>query len=236
MRDTRRTLPYFQKYLENETRKILKYKDMAEKVKRERGEEDTGLKRAYRIIQNSYFNKLNCLYSMGAPIGDIRRLYSEMIQIMNKEWNKESGYVRLVWMLSIGNMINVPHHDVNQLRELVVKSQLKDYLVDFLLNDNNNGLDRTTPSFMFSDPYSILYEVIHASSENEAIEKLKYYLESKWYPGHEDTGWYDSHKSQHDTYNGYWSYESGAIVTILKLDDTALKGTPYYPYDMVHFK
>ncbi len=30
--------------------------------------------------------------------------------------------------------------------------------------------------------------------------------------------------------------ESGAIAKILKLDDSSLKNTLYYPYDMVHYQ
>jgi hypothetical protein len=37
-------------------------------------------------------------------------------------------------------------------------------------------------------------------------------------------------------YCGYWSFESGAIARILQLDDSTLANTPYYPYDMAHYK
>ena len=36
-------------------------------------------------------------------------------------------------------------------------------------------------------------------------------------------------------HDGYWSFESGALVKVLGLDDSSLKGLPYYPYDMVHW-
>ncbi|MDR4190445.1 hypothetical protein COL87_26390 [Bacillus pseudomycoides] len=37
-------------------------------------------------------------------------------------------------------------------------------------------------------------------------------------------------------FSGYWSFESGAIAKILNLDDSTLRDTPYYPYDMVHYR
>lgn len=37
-------------------------------------------------------------------------------------------------------------------------------------------------------------------------------------------------------YSGYWSFESGAVVKILGLDDNELEDVKYYPYDLVHFK
>ncbi|WP_373843810.1 PoNe immunity protein domain-containing protein, partial [Bacteroides heparinolyticus] len=35
---------------------------------------------------------------------------------------------------------------------------------------------------------------------------------------------------------GYWSFESGALVKILGLDDSDWQDLSYYPYDMVHYK
>jgi hypothetical protein len=34
---------------------------------------------------------------------------------------------------------------------------------------------------------------------------------------------------------GYWSFENGALVKILGLDDSSLKEVQYYLYDMVHW-
>lgn len=59
-------------------------------------------------------------------------------------------------------------------------------------------------------PYSVLYDVTNAKDKDEALKLLTYYLKEKWYQGHNDTGWYDSHLNKNDIYNGYWSYESGA--------------------------
>ncbi|MDR0574163.1 MAG: DUF1911 domain-containing protein [Tannerella sp.] len=52
---------------------------------------------------------------------------------------------------------------------------------------------------------------------------------------HSDTGWYNDHKNGGNLHYGYWSFESGALVKILGLDDSSLKDMQYYPYDMVHW-
>ena len=89
--------------------------------------------------------------------------------------------------------------------------------------------------FKFEIPYKSLYGVINAPNKEEALLNLKNYLTKEWYQGHNDTGWYNNHKSSEDIYNGYWSFESGAIAKKLELDDHILKDIPYYPYDMVHY-
>jgi len=66
------------------------------------------------------------------------------------------------------------------------------------------------------------------------VKRLEKYLKKEWYRGHSDLSWHDDHKYgiNHD---GYWCFESGALVKVLGLDDSSLKGLPYYPYDMVHW-
>ena len=80
----------------------------------------------------------------------------------------------------------------------------------------------------------IVYNSSNNQSKELSIQKLEKYLKKEWYRGHSDCAWHDDHKYgiRHD---GYWSFESGALVKILGLDDSSLKGLPYYPYDMVHW-
>ncbi|WP_221644983.1 PoNe immunity protein domain-containing protein [Listeria booriae] len=52
------------------------------------------------------------------------------------------------------------------------------------------------------------------------MDALKTYLDSKWYAGHDDMGWYDSHFLQGETYSGYWSFESVALVKRLNVWST----------------
>lgn len=72
------------------------------------------------------------------------------------------------------------------------------------------------------------------TNKTQATKQLEKYLIKEWYRGHSEYPWYNDHKYGviHD---GYWSFESGALVKVLGLDDSSLKGLPYYPYDMVHW-
>ena len=65
------------------------------------------------------------------------------------------------------------------------------------------------------------------------IELLKKYLKG-WY--NTDCEVFEAHKSDQKIYYGYWSFEAGAVVKILGIDDSELKDIPYYPYDLVHYK
>ena len=177
-------------------------------------------------------------YSLGLGVSDLLNDYKQTISFMEKGWEAESGYVEMVWMLSIGNMLEIEDEEINKLAELVRRDQLDDYLVNFLIAARKPDWEFHSKSFRFPKPYKAIEEVIEFSASNseKALERLKKYLQKEWYPGHKDSGWYDDHKSKWGVHFGYWSFESGALVKILGLDDHNLKDLNYYPYDMVHNK
>ncbi|WP_157908965.1 DUF1911 domain-containing protein [Capnocytophaga canimorsus] len=126
----------------------------------------------------------------------------------------------------------------NEKKNAFLKFISKEYSDDFLINTLVTKT-YSTKNVLFPKPYAALKEVIDLANDNQkekATQRLKKYLDKEWYKGHSDTGWYNSHKSKHNIYTGYWSFESGALVKILGLDDTLLKDQKYYPYDMVHWQ
>jgi hypothetical protein len=172
-------------------------------------------------------------YSAGKEMNEIKKQFTEVIKYSKKGWGMESGYVELVWMLSMGILLEINDEDFNQIIELVNTSNIEDFLVDYLIfgKDNNR---KTSNKIMFENPYKTVIEITGSDAKNAGM-RLKKYLSKEWYRGHKDSYWYNNHKSNYYTYFGYWSFESGALVKILKLDDSSLKGMPYYPYDMVHW-
>lgn len=151
---------------------------------------------------------------------------------MKKRWNSDAGYVTMLWYLSIGVMLEC-HKELQQLSILLREHSVKDKLFSFLVN---NTQDYASEKLLWTTPYAGLIEVIELAKTNKekAVERLQNYLKKEWYKGHSDCGWYNDHKSKWGVHFGYWSFESGALVKILGLDDSSLQGLPYYPYDMVH--
>lgn len=236
MRDKLKNKDYFYSYLAYENGRIEKFTDALEQVIAERGESDKGARSGYRFLQNFYFNKLNALYSMGAPIEEIELLFPEIIHVMKKEWDADGGYVQILWMISIGIMIEAPEEQMKELECIVIKCRFEDILLDTLIHSYNPNWEIKSTKFQFDIPYSFLQNVIDSSTKEEASSYLKNYLTEEWYAGHEDSGWYDSHNSREETYSGYWSFESGALAKVMGLDDSMLKDTPFYPYDLVHYR
>ncbi|WP_424411672.1 PoNe immunity protein domain-containing protein [Pasteurella sp. PK-2025] len=152
-------------------------------------------------------------------------------------WKLSYGYVQIIRFLSIAIMLNADKKIVDKIIEMVKKANPKDFLIDALVSyyDKDWSINE---SFTFPKPYIFIKEIFELakSDKSKASFKLKYYLDNLWYKGHKDCGWYDMHKINKSNYIGYWSFESGALVKILGLDDSILKDQQYYPYDLVHYK
>jgi hypothetical protein len=174
-------------------------------------------------------------YSVGIDVSELKKEIDTILFVMEKSWKKSSGYVQMVWMLSIGVMLEIENGEFSKLVKLVEKDNPNDFLIDFLIRYRVPSWQGKSDGFMFKRPYQAIHEIVANSDNTKSLDRLKKYLSKEWYRGHSDVGWYNAHKSKWNIHTGYWSFESGALVKILGLDDSSLKGTPYYPYDMVHW-
>jgi hypothetical protein len=168
-------------------------------------------------------------YSFGKNKEDIIKDYNRALHFLEMDWDKSAEYVALLWLLSIGILLDIENDTFNKLVKIIDTENYNDGIIDFLINGTT-----ITDKILYKEPYRFLMEILNLP-DNLKIEKLKIYLNEKWYKGHRDSYWYDNHKSKHNTYFGYWSFEVGAIIKKIKLNDSDLKKCKYYPYEMVHW-
>ncbi|MCB9555568.1 MAG: DUF1911 domain-containing protein [Deltaproteobacteria bacterium] len=198
----------------------------------------TRLRDQYFDLLTDQISLLKAKYSSGLdPVSLVQDVESS-IAMMEQCWEAESGYVQMVWILSIGIMLEMDDRCFERLSKLVAGSHLNDFLVDFLLRHRLSSYSKHSPEFAHENPYRATGEVIAAAQTDKegAVRRLAKYLTQEWYRGHSDAGWHGSHKSRPNVHSGYWSFESGALAKILALDDSSLQDQQYYPYDMVHWK
>ncbi len=87
-------------------------------------------------------------------------------------------------------------------------------------------------------PYENLFYALTEESAEKQLQELDLFLKH-WYKDLEGVGWHDTHKTDEDGnpgggYYGYWSFEAGAAVLLLGIeDDSSLHKYLYYPKDMV---
>jgi len=231
MRDKLQSNQYFLEYINQQKDRInnFQFKINQGQVPSER------IPLVIEKIDSLNFQVLIAKYSWGSPVEELIPEYEKLAANMPNVWNPKSGYIDMLWMVSIGIMLEIDNDIFSILNKLVEESELDDYLLKYLFNSRDCEVDTIEGNFLFETPYKYLSNVVN-EDKNTGQKNLKYYLEHKWYQGHEDTSWHDIHKEEQRLYYGYWSFESGAIAKILGLDDSILKDTAYYPYDMVHYQ
>ena len=91
--------------------------------------------------------------------------------------------------------------------------------------------------YVIPEVFKSLREAILEEDTIIAQSFIKQFIENEWYQNHKkaDSGWVDSHKSEHDLYVGYWCFEAAAITCIKGLDDSSYRDHPYYPKDLADY-
>ncbi|MFD0863743.1 PoNe immunity protein domain-containing protein [Sungkyunkwania multivorans] len=184
----------------------------------------------YDTLFRYQFSNLVAKYSLGANVTAINKQYHTLLEFIGHAWNKESGYIQMVNMLSIGILLDIDRKQFEKLQALIDEARLEDYLIDLLIKSYNKRRMLST-NFLWRNPYASIEGIVEMSKSDkeEALRKLKDYLK-KWYKAIE----IKTHESKWNIHTGYWCWEAGALAKILELDDSQLKGEHYYPYDLVH--
>ncbi|SHG93253.1 PoNe immunity protein domain-containing protein [Chryseobacterium vrystaatense] len=176
-------------------------------------------------------------YSAGYEIQELNKEFPQVIEYLVEGWDYEDDflslddYISLLWMLSIGVMLEIGSLDFDKIVHIVDKCQYKDFIYDTIISSRKENR-KISEIEKFPNEFGFLKKLF----ENRDISELKNYLDKNWYKRMKPTYWYDNDKNKNDVFFGYWSFESAALVKILVLDNKPLKDQQYYPYDLVHWK
>lgn len=188
--------------------------------------------------------RLNIMYSMGEGMEELQTLYLQSFDYFLLGFDLKSPvYADILGRISLGVLLNIPGEKFTQLVDYVKRmdSQARsadwkpDALLWFILNSRAKEEERQpyAENLSFPKTYKGLYKVTGIKDRMQAGEMLTEYL-GKWYALNKHAPWYNTHLRDNG-YTGYWAWEIAAIARIMQLDDSHLKGNPYYPYDMVHW-
>ncbi|MED1559369.1 PoNi-like cognate immunity protein [Bacillus paramycoides] len=218
-----------------------------EDIKNLEEDEKNGIQRKPKdnksIIEGRYLSNfiyetddISAKYSLGEDISAIEEDFHNAIYDLEHTGSREVGYINLLWMISLGILLETDKKNIERLNKLVEKENMNDALIDFLLCASDTGHTKITNAYFKENPYAKTREIIELAQtdKKEASKRLKTYMEKEWFKGHYDYEWKNAHKEP--GYVGYWSFETAALVKILELDDTSLVNNNHYPYDLAHYK
>lgn len=174
-------------------------------------------------------------YSAGYPIPEIQNDFLKAIDNLEYGWQcskiniQFDDYVLMLWMLSLGNLLDINEDDYKKITAVLDDSNHKDYIYDIIISSKLSGRNTGSPIY-YPDKFGFLKDLY----ETKDIGALKKYLDNYWYRKMKLAYWYDNDKNKNEVFFGYWSFESAALVKILALDDELLKEQQYYPYDLAH--
>ncbi|MFN6074090.1 MAG: PoNe immunity protein domain-containing protein [Fluviicola sp.] len=212
-----------------------------------------------RSMVQSNINIVLCKYSSNKRINELSKELIDAIKLTHESWDGFwliktgepngsivlnqyglSGYDEMLWMLSLGYLLNIEETEFKKLVEVIDRDGVKDFLFEFIirakLNDRQPIAEESYQVFFgIPQTYQKLRQAITETDKTKAEKLVKEFITKDWYKNHKEAGWYNSHKSKHDTYFGYWSFETAAVVKIMGLDDSSFRDCQYYSKDLVNF-
>lgn len=216
MRDTRKSFDYFKDYLDYQylriDKKTAKLKDSDEEKRQ----------RILVSLTGYEVDLLKAEFSIGTSKDNMENYTNKAIEIV-KDYNNIT-YYDLLTLLSIAVMINDNSEVINLIKnneDIIEKDRLLKYITNYI-QDKEPKWDK---NIQLRSEFMGLDKVFSTSDKETALLE---YLDG-WYKNHSEYSWYDSHKSNTDTYSGYWSFEAAAISIILGLDESKLRESVYYP-------
>lgn len=190
-----------------------------------------------RQIFTTSLHSVIAKYSAGFPIEEMKSDFTQVIGNLNDGWQNDNSaisfdnYVLMLWMLSLGRLLEIDTNEFSKIVEVLDRSKRSDRIYDLIISDVLKDRE-ISQNILFESQFGFLLELF----ETRNIAVLQSNLEKAWYGNMKLAYWYDNDKNKNDVFFGYWSFESGAIVKILRMDDSSMKNQQYYPYDLVHWK
>lgn len=183
-----------------------------------------------------YMENIRSKYSIGENISTIEEDFIDCINDLENIGKKKARYLNILWMISLGILLETDKENIIRLSKLVDKENIEDGVIDYLLCASDIGWSKIRNVYSKENPYSKTKEIIELAEKDksEASKGLQKYMEKEWFKGHYDYEWKNAHKEP--GYVGFWSFETAALAKILELDDSSLKENNHYPYDLAHYK
>ena len=213
-----------------------------------------------KMFQNSIYS-LIAKYSAGYPIEELYTDYYDALGYMHQSWmvldNRAylkdtkynhyfgSDYDLMLWMLSLGYLLDVEKQKYMLLLEILDRFSVKDLLYETIIKakiSERPPITEESYKMIMDMPwaYESLRHAVKETDDEYGKERssalIEHFLNKEFYQRHKGFSFYDHHKSDNNIYYGYWSFESAAITDILSVDISPFENNKYFPKDAYFYK
>src|SRR5699024_4704117 len=95
-----------------------------------------------KIIEGTH--ETNILYL----INTIERYFLRAIKDLENSREKEIGYLNLLWMVSLGILLETDKENIKRLSEIIKKQNVNDFVIDYLLCASDIGWTQISNNFV----------------------------------------------------------------------------------------
>ncbi|WP_254600052.1 PoNe immunity protein domain-containing protein [Cupriavidus gilardii] len=208
---------------------------------------------SYRMAAQHIFDKLTLRYTAGEAIDPLRQelehvvaRYERATQRLRKyerdpnasgfDIGSFDGYCPCLALISLCYLLH--RRDLlPRIAEMLDGPDKTNAGMDFVIEEflAYAPLDRYECDVLLATkPFGSLADAMSTDDNVAALKELQKFLK-RWYKDLAAAPWHDTHKSSSQAgYYGYWSFEAGAAVLLLGIeDDSSLHSFLYYPKDLV---
>ena len=220
MRDTRKNQDYFSEYITYQKKRIQTKVDKLNKCAVSDSEKR---KRINVSLLHYKMDLLIAMFSAGANKSEMVNCIQEVSETI--EDMESCDYESLLNFLSLAVIYEQKEKVVNVVKKynnFIASDKLLNMFANYLLEENVIW----SGNFAIEKIYNELNSIFDKGADISKV--LLEYIEN-WYENRKEAAWYDSAKSNNDTYVGYWCFECAALAKIMKIDDAILATNEFYP-------
>ena len=185
------------------------------------------------------FSLLQISYSIGDSVADVATAVSQLaaelpdVERVSKGFSEAGHYEWVLWLLSMAVLVD-DHDSIKIIEGLASDIGFTDDLYARLFGHPDPKVGTVYAEIKSHDGLVEAARLAESGDSKAASERLTKYVESEWYRGRSGAPWYGLDKRSPELHVGYWAYEAAAIAKVCGIDDSALEGHKYYPWDLAH--
>ena len=231
MRDNTKTLEYYEMMYEQDTYFINSAERRLKKMVEKHGLDYEKIPNCYAGASYKYFHRFYLSYSMGRSYEELLPDVEKFVEHGIKSCDGEP-YEDMEYLLYVIIIFGLDKFKEGIKEKILEHTGYQDKYIEELYQLLEPEFPITEEKFFWEKDCKTLDEVINlAKTDKEAAtKKLKEFMDKQWFKNLNE-----GLISREGCYRGFWCLEAAALVKALELDDTELKDSKYYPYDMAHF-